>query len=135
MAKTFQLAIVAPDRSVLDDPVQSVVLPGVEGYFGIMADHEPMIAALKPGILEYLDAQNQRHFVAVSGGFAEVTGARVMVLADAAERSKEIDITRAEAALERARQALQGEDSSMSNEQATMEIERAMTRIRAAKSS
>ena len=133
MASELLLAVVAPDRSVVEEPVQSVTLPGTEGYFGVMSGHMPFIAALKPGLLEYVDKNNQRHYVALSGGFAEVTGVKVTVLADAAERAKEIDLARAERALEQARKSLRGEVSGTTNEEATAELERAMNRIRTAK--
>ena len=133
MAAEFQLAVVAPDRSVVEEPVRSVVLPGAEGYFGVLSGHAPVIATLKAGLLEYVDQGDQRHFVAVSGGFAEVTGSKVTVLADAAERAKEIDVARAERALENARHALRGELAGVTTEDATAELERAVNRLRAAK--
>lgn len=136
MAGTLALSIVAPDRTILDEPVQSVIMPGTEGYLGILKGHVPLITSLKPGFVEYLDESNQRHFVAVSGGFAEVAGDRVSVLADAAERANDIDVVRAEADLERARQALHvGGESTMTNERAVQEIERAMNRIKVSKMS
>lgn len=133
MATDLMLAVVAPDRSVVEEPVTSVNMPGVEGYFGVLAGHMPLIAALKPGLVEFLDKNNQRHFVAISGGFAEVTGEKVTILADAAERAKEIDVARAERALDQARKALKGEISGITSEEATAELERAMNRINAAK--
>lgn len=133
MAKNFQLAIVAPDRSVMDEPVQSVVVPGAAGYLGVLAGHLPMVAALKPGIVEYLGQNNQRQYVAVGGGFAEVTPNRVTILADSADLATEINVSSQEAALEEALKALRGENSSMNSEEATLEVERAMARIRAAK--
>lgn len=133
MANEFKLSVVAPDRSVVEEPVSDVILSGSEGYFGVWAGHAPMITALRPGLLEYMDKNNQRHYVAISGGFAEVTGERVTVLADAAERAKDIDVARAERALEQARKALRGEVTGITNEDATAELERAMNRINAAK--
>lgn len=130
----FTLAVVAPDREVLDAPVASLLAPGAVGYFGVLAGHEPMVVALQPGLLEYTETSGQRHYVNITGGFAEVTPARVTVLADAAERAHEIDVARAEASLERARQALKGEDSDMTQSQAVLAVERATARIRAAKS-
>jgi F-type H+-transporting ATPase subunit epsilon len=133
MARDFRLAVVAPDRSVVDEPVTSVTAPGSEGYFGVMAGHEPLIAALRPGLLEFIDGGNQKHFVAVSGGFAEVTGERVTILADSAERASDIDVARAERALDEARAALRGGDSDKTTEEAVAEIERATNRLRAAR--
>ena len=131
MATSFQLSIVAPDRSVLDEPAESVIAPGSEGYFGVWAGHVPFIAALKPGIVEFSTAQGRQH-VAVSGGFAEVTADKVTILADAAERATEIDVARAEAALENARRALRGEEANMTSEEAVHALERAMNRVKAA---
>jgi F-type H+-transporting ATPase subunit epsilon len=130
MATDFNLSIVAPDRSVLDEPVSSVISPGSEGYFGVLAGHVPFIAALRPGIVEYATASQTFH-VAVSGGFAEVTPDKVTILADAAERATEIDLQRAEQALENARKALRGEDSSQTSAEAIQALERAMNRVRA----
>ena len=131
MATSFQLSIVAPDRSVLDEPAESVIAPGSEGYFGVLAGHVPFIAALKPGIVEFSTAQGRSH-VAVSGGFAEVTADKVTILADAAERATEIDISRAEAALDNARRSLRGEEAALSSEEAVIALEKAMNRIKAA---
>jgi len=135
MAKDFELSIVAPDRSVVEDRAQSVVAPGIEGYFGVMAGHLPMVSALRAGIVEYVDGKNQRHHIAVSGGFAEISGERLTILADSATRASEVDVKQEEARLDRARKALRGEDSSMTSQEATEEIDRAMARIRAAQRS
>lgn len=134
MATDFQLSIVAPDRSVLDEPVQQVIAPGVEGYFGVLAGHMPFIAALKPGIIEYSDGKTGRSHVAIGGGFAEVTPTKVTILADTAERATEIDMARAERALENARKALRGEESPVTREEAVHALDRAMNRIKAAQS-
>jgi len=133
MAKEFALNVVAPDRAVVEENVTSVVAPGTSGYFGVMADHLPLVAALKPGLLEYIDAAGQRHFVYVGGGFVEVKANKMTVLADEASRARDIDLSRAEADLEVARRALRGEDTEMGSEQAVHEVEKAMQRIRAAR--
>lgn len=133
MAKTFHLSVVAPDRSVVEEDVTSVVAPGSQGYFGVFAGHVPMIVSLKAGLLAYESDDGNRKFVTVSGGFAEVQGERVIILADAAERAQDIDVERAERALENARKALRGEVSGVPREQATAELERAMNRLRAAR--
>lgn len=134
MAAEMHLSVVAPDRSVVEEPVASLILPGLGGYLGVMPGHEPLVAALKPGVLEYADKANNRHFVSITGGFAEISGTQVTVLADAAERSTDIDLARAEKSLEEARHALKGEPASMGLEEAVAQIERATARIRTAKS-
>lgn len=134
MATAFQLSVVAPDRNVAELEVQSVVVPGLEGYFGVWAGHQPIIAALKPGLIEYVQSgQSQERYVAIGVGFAEVSPTRVTILADEAHIASEIDIAKAEAELEEAMKALKGEASSMTSVEATQAVERAMARIKAAK--
>lgn len=133
MPSAFNLSVVAPDRTVVDEQVVSLVAPGVAGYFGIMGGHEPMISALKTGLIEFINSANQRHYVAVGGGFLEVSEGAAIVLADSAERANEIDVAEAEAQVELARKALRGEDSSMTQAEAVAELERAMNRLKAAK--
>lgn len=133
MAHDFTFSVVAPDRLVVEDRAVSVVAPGSEGYFGVMAGHVPLIAALKPGILEYLDSQNQRHFIYTGGGFAEVTGTRVTILADEAAKAQDIDVSDAERRLENARKTLRGEAAPVDTDHAVLEIERAIERLRAAR--
>lgn len=133
MANTFQLSVVAPDRTVVEKTVISLVAPGTEGYLGVNAGHVPLITSLKTGLLEYRDENSQLHLVAVRGGFMEITPTSVIVLADAAVPATEIDIKDAEARLEQARKALRGEDSSMDSTQAVEQIELAMNQIKAAR--
>ena len=133
MAREFTLSVVGPDREVVRESVTSLVAPGTEGYFGVMAGHVPMVAALKPGLLEYTNAANARHFVYVGGGFADVDGDNVTILADQARRADEIDVAEAERDLNEARRALRGEDSSLTSTDAVEEIERATARLRAAR--
>lgn len=133
MAQSFNLSVVAPDRTVVDEQIQSLIAPGVTGYFGIMHGHEPMIAALKTGLIEFMDSSNQRHYVAIGGGFMEVSEENAIILADTAERASEIDVAEAEAMLEQARKSLRGEDTTLDQAEALQELERAMNRIKAAK--
>ncbi|MCW5940523.1 MAG: ATP synthase F1 subunit epsilon [Fimbriimonadaceae bacterium] len=133
MARALTLSVVAPDRTVFEGQVTSLVAPGVEGYLGVMAGHEPTIAALATGIVEATDTANQREHIAIGGGFMEVSGESAIILAEDARRAREIDLAEEQALLESARKALRGEESSMTSEQAQKEIDRAMTRIKAAR--
>lgn len=133
MAKEFTLSVVAPDRTVFEDSVESAVLPGVNGYLGVMADHEAMIVALRPGVLEYKSGGSQRSYVSIDGGFAEVGNGRVIVLADNARRASEIDVAETERLLDEARRTLRGESTGMTTEDAQHEVELALARLRAAR--
>lgn len=130
MASTFQLSVVSPDRRVVDEVTESVIAPGVMGYFGVLAGHEPFVTQLQTGVLTYKDAAGQDQFVAVSGGFLEASGDHVIVVADAAERPQDIDRERARAAAERARKRLAERQEGTDIARATAALERATTRLR-----
>jgi F-type H+-transporting ATPase subunit epsilon len=99
------LEIVTPDRSLVNEQVDEVELPGAEGYFGVLPGHTPLLAALQVGELWYRMGQEKR-FLVVAFGFAEVLPERVTVLAQVAEREQDIDIERAERAMKRAEERL-----------------------------
>jgi F-type H+-transporting ATPase subunit epsilon len=101
----FELA--TPSRLLVSAEVDEVVAPGSEGYFGVLPGHAPFLTTLAPGEVMYRQ-DRQEHYVAVAGGFAEVTGERVIILAEGAETPGEIDRDRAERARERAEQRLAG---------------------------
>jgi len=106
MAGTVQIEIVTPEKYVVQDEAQIVMAPGVQGEFGVLVGHTPFLTALKTGAVHYTDAQGAEHYVFVSGGFAEALPNKVTILAESAERRRDIDIERARAALERAQKRL-----------------------------
>jgi F-type H+-transporting ATPase subunit epsilon len=95
------LELVTPDHAVAHEMVDEVELPGVKGYFGVLPGHTPLLAVLGVGELWYRRGQ-EKTYVAVHRGVAEVLPDRVTVLCQNAERADEIDVTRAEAAKRRA---------------------------------
>ena len=100
MAEQIQLEVVTPERSVLEEPVEMVTIPGLNGEMGILPGHTPLISQLKTGVLTY--AQDGKSFqLHVSGGFVEVRDDHVSVLAEVAERPEDIDAASARAARER----------------------------------
>ena len=101
----LQLEIVTPDRALLSEEVDEVVLPGTEGYFGVLPGHTPLLSSLKVGELWYRQGQ-EKHYLVVAFGFVEVLPDRVTVLADIGERAQDIDVQRAERAKQRAEQRL-----------------------------
>lgn len=102
---TFTLEVVTPERAVVREPVDEVQVPGREGYLGILPGHTPLLTELGIGSLSYRKG-TQTIYVAIAGGFAEVLAGRVLVLADAAERADEIDVTGAQSALTNAEKVL-----------------------------
>ncbi len=102
---TIRCEIVSQDRTVFQDDVDVVVLPGVAGEMGILPHHAPVLTILKYGVIKIRKSGKEELF-AVAGGVAEVQPTIVTVLADAAENIEDIDITRAKAAKKRAEDAL-----------------------------
>src|SRR5260370_41911953 len=101
MAETIQLEIVTPERQVVDDAAEEVTIPGKSGYLGVLPGHAPLITELSVGQISYKTA-GQIKRLAVAWGFAEVLPEKVTILAETAEKSAEIDVTRAAAANQRA---------------------------------
>ena len=103
--KELLLEVVTPDRLVLSTEAEVVVCPGVEGQFGVLPGHIPFLSALEIGEM-YYKAGGKTEYLAVSGGFAEVTGEKVTIVAESAEMGREIDVERAKRAQERAEKRL-----------------------------
>jgi F-type H+-transporting ATPase subunit epsilon len=96
---------VTPDRALLREEVDEVVVPGSQGEFGVLPGHTPLLSTLKVGELWYRQGQ-EKHYLAIAFGFVEVLPDRVTVLAQVGERAQEIDVQRAERAKQRAEQRL-----------------------------
>src|ERR1700755_2096548 len=101
----LQLHIVSADRSLVNETVDEVEIPGADGYFGVLPGHTPLLAVLGAGELWYRRGQ-EKHYLAIAFGFAEVQAEAVTILAEIAERADEIDLARAEAAKKRAEERL-----------------------------
>jgi F-type H+-transporting ATPase subunit epsilon len=104
-ANALFLEVVTPTREVIRESVAEVQLPGRAGYLGILPGHTPLLTELGVGVLSYKQGADTRYIV-VMGGFAEVLPDRVTALAEAAERSEEIDVPRAQAELAEAEKQL-----------------------------
>lgn len=129
MEKSLHLEIVTPDRLVLSETVDYVGAPGFEGEFGILPNHIPFLSALSIGSL-YYKANGRTYYVFISGGFADVSDNKVTILAEAAERSEDIDIDRARKAKERAEQRLSQMKEKIDHARAQAAMQRAIARMR-----
>jgi len=104
----LQLTIVTPEGTRYDGPVESVVVPGTEGDFGVLPGHERFLAPVRIGELEVRGANDPgRRWAAVSSGFADVNAERVVLLVDSCEFAPDIDEARAEHARARAERELE----------------------------
>ena len=129
---TLRLEIITAERLVYADDVEIVVAPGVEGQLGILPRHTPLMTALQPGEI-MIRKNGEPTYLAVTGGFMEVMGNKVTILADACERSEEIDEARAQAAIESARAQLARRESDLELQRAVIAVRRAEVRLNVAR--
>ena len=132
MANKVLLEVVTPDRKVLSAEADVVVCPGVEGQFGVLYGHIPFLSALDIGEMYYRDGA-KTEYLSVSGGFAEVSGNKVTIVAEAAESGREIDVERARRAMERAEKRLAAaRTAEIDYARAEAAMRRAMMRMKVA---
>jgi len=131
MAENIKLEVVTPDKAVVSEEAQIVMPPGSLGEFGVLRGHTPFLTTLKTGSIRYIDASGKERYVFVSGGFAEALPDKVTILAESAERRKDIDMERAKAAKERAEKRLADEakKEQIDFTRAKAALERAVRRI------
>jgi len=123
------LDIVTAERVVYSAEVDIVVAPGIEGELGILPHHAPLMTSLKEGEL-MLRKAGEETYIAISGGFLEVRPDRVIVLADSAERSEEIDIARAEEAKRRAEERISHPTTGVDLARAEAALRRSLIRLK-----
>jgi F-type H+-transporting ATPase subunit epsilon len=124
----LQLQVVSAERSLVNETVDEVVVPGADGYFGVLPGHTPLLALLGAGELWYRQGQ-ARTYLLIAFGFAEVQPDRVTILAQVAEKAEEIDVARAEAAKRRAEQRLANPTLDMDFERARIAMMKALIRL------
>jgi F-type H+-transporting ATPase subunit epsilon len=132
MAGNIKLEVVTPEKQVVDEETQMVVAPGVLGEFGVLIGHTPFMTALKIGTVRYTDTSGQERCVFVSGGFAEALPDKVTILAESAERRRDIDLERARSAMERAQRRLEDKKADLDFLRAEAALKRALHRLRLA---
>ena len=124
--------VVTPERKILGEEVESVIAPGTEGYLGVLPRHTPLLTALKPGVVNYRKVGGKVEQLAVSGGFMEAGPDKVIILADTAELSKEIDVERARLSKERAEERLKKRTPGLDVARAEAALARSLARLKAA---
>ena len=127
----LQLHIVSAERALVNERVDEVEIPGSEGYFGVLPGHTPLLALLGAGELWYRQGQ-EKHYMAIALGFAEVQPDQVTILAQIAERGDEIDVTRAEAAKKRAEERVVKPTGDVDFERARIAMLKALIRLQVA---
>ena len=128
----LQLDIVTAERLVSSDEADVVVIPGILGELGVLPLHAPLLTVLKPGEIRVV-RDDEESFIAVSGGFVEVLGNKVTILADTAERAEEIDSQRTEEAFKRAQKEIVSATSDVDLERAMASLRRSQARMKVAR--
>ncbi|HJZ77214.1 MAG TPA: F0F1 ATP synthase subunit epsilon [Vicinamibacterales bacterium] len=128
---SLQLQIVSADRGLVNETVDEVEIPGADGYFDVLPGHTPLLAVLGAGELWYRQGQ-EKHYLMIAFGFAEVQAERVTILAQIAEKPEEIDLRRAEAAKQRAEQRLAQPTVDMDFERARISLMKSLIRLQVA---
>ncbi|MCZ6535568.1 MAG: F0F1 ATP synthase subunit epsilon [Chloroflexi bacterium] len=129
---TMQLDIITAEKVAYSGEVEALLAPGIEGELGILPHHAPLMTMLQPGEL-MVRKDGQETFLAVTGGFLEVMENRVSILADAAERSEDIDEERAQAAVKSAQERIAMKSADLDLEQAMAQLRRATVRLTVAR--
>jgi F-type H+-transporting ATPase subunit epsilon len=127
----FAISLLTPERQVYTGRAVSLVAPGSDGYLGVLAYHAPLVAELTVGKLSLVEEKGRRRLFAVSGGVLEAGGNEVTILADAAEPAEGIDLERARAAERRAGERL-GQRGEVDVARAQAALQRALNRLRVA---
>lgn len=135
MAEQIRLEVVTPTGAVVDDDVDIVNAPGYGGDFGVLANHAPFLSTIKIGTLTY-EKDKQRKVLMVSGGFCEVSNNKITFLVESAEFGSDIDVDRAMQAKERAEKRLakaSTHDENLNITRAEAALQRAIARLKTAK--
>lgn len=128
--ESFQVHILAADQTFYEGPCVSLTIPASDGELGILANHSPMIAAVKPGTLRYQVPGEEPRLAAISPGMMKVEKNDVLVLVDSAERPEDIDAVRAQREADEAREALLQKRSRQEHQIAQATLARALNRLR-----
>ena len=130
MSEGIELEIVTPERKLLAVHASEVIVPGIEGYFGVLPGHAPFLTRLGVGEISYKDPAGT-HYLAAADGIVEVLPNRVTILARLCESSREIDVERAREAKRRAEETMK-QSAKLSDQDMLMvelSMKKALTRL------
>ena len=131
MGKAFQLEIITPNDPFYKGSAESVILPAIDGEYGVLAGHEPVVTAIEPGTARYL-VDGEWKEVVVGQGFAEIMPDYTILLVATADRLEDIDKVRAQRAKEQAEERMRQKKSIHEYYRSKATLARAMARLKAA---
>ncbi len=130
----LQCEVITPEKIIYEGKVDMVVAPGAAGELGILPLHMPIITTLKVGELRLKHGQDQQDYIAIDGGYMEVSEDKVTILAEAAEYASKMDIVE----INRVKEEIEARLASIAKDSdefftATTELERVVNRLAIAK--
>ena len=134
MARKFKTEIVTPEKIVFSEEIESLVIPAERGYLGVLAGHAPLLTTLQPGEITIKGSSKGEMHYATSGGFMEVTPGKAVLLTESAEEAAQIDVARAEESKKRAEERLApAAGKQVDKSRARAALERAVNRLKIAR--
>lgn len=131
--KNLKLEVVTPERKVLSEDIEALVVPSTGGYLGVLVNHSPLIASLDIGLVRYTQG-GKKKYLSISGGFLEVSNNIATIIANTAECPEEIDVQRAKEAKKRAEKRLEDKRKDRTKNidvfRAELALKRAQVRLR-----
>ncbi len=131
MAERLEFELVSPEQLLVSQPAEMVVIPGGEGYYGVLAGHIPMITTVKPGVIEMYNEGHVTDRIFVTGGFTEVSQTRCTVLVDSAVKVRQIDREKAEQDVRNFKEDVEDATNETEREAAEARLEIARARFEA----
>ena len=128
----MKLEIVSAEKNIYSDDVRAVVAPSIEGEIAILDNHAPLLTSLQPGEVRIIQDGSEDIYLYLSGGFIEVLGNQVTILADAAERVDEIDESKVQEAIKQAEEKISTSHSDIDLANAVASIRSAQVRLKIA---
>ena len=122
MVDKVNFELVSPERVLVSDTFDMVVIPGGDGDFGVLPDHSPLISTIRPGVIDIHDGGSVAHQVFVAGGFAEVLPNRCTVLAEQALMVESIDPEEVQPRIEAAELDLRDAETDADRSKAEVEL-------------
>jgi F-type H+-transporting ATPase subunit epsilon len=132
MANLMKIDIVTPEKKVFEGDIQSLMAPGIEGEFGVLPGHAPFATILAPGVVDIKPKEGEHELMAVSGGYIEVSGDKVILLVETADRAEEVDIEKIKKRKEEKEKLLSSKSSKdVDFDRIQSELLREMARLKA----
>ena len=131
MAEKVEFELVSPEELLISQPVDMVVVPGGEGYYGVLAGHIPLITTLRPGAIAIYEESRVVDRIFVSGGFAEVTEERCTVLVEGAIKVEKLDRAKVEQKIKDCTEDVEDAKTDEEREKATRQLDIAQAQLQA----